>query len=129
MAYGWILATFFIGTILLLIGLTYFLYYYNLVNSCRNNPNYWCWIDWECPGESDPARQFPAQAVYGCDGTRPRDANYCVDAPPNTPGCICSFVTGDGEIPAGCTCEWNTSEFGSCGQKYCNAVNTENCNT
>jgi len=121
--------SFFIGIVLLLLALTYYLYTYNLVHGCRQYPNVWCWTDWECSGESEPARQYPAATFYGCDGTRPRDTSYCVDAPPGTPGCECSFASSpDGEMPPGCTCNWDTPMYGECGRLLCNGGDVQNCN-
>lgn len=126
--YGWILTFFAIGTILVLISLTYFLYYYNLTNGCQDYDNYWCWTDWQCAGESDPAKQYPAQTAYGCNGERVRNSDYCTNPPPNTPGCTCSYSAGDGDLPSGCTCLWDTSQFGTCGYELCSNVNPSGCN-
>ncbi len=119
---------FFVGVIYLLIALTYYLYNYNLLHSCRQYANIWCWTDWECSGESDPAYQYPAENFYGCNGTRPRNAEYCTGAPPNTPGCVCSFAAGtDGQLPPECTCEWDNSQYGQCGSQLCSGADVANC--
>lgn len=119
---------FFLGVVFLLGSLTYYLYTYNLLHSCRQYANIWCWTDWQCPNESDPAKQYPAESFYGCDSDRPRNLDYCKDAPPGTPGCTCSFASSpDGELPPGCTCEWDSSEYGSCGQRMCSGDSVVNC--
>ena len=123
---------FFIAGVLVLVALTWWMYYYNLMSSCYLHPNLVCWTDWTClkPGGGTSC---PAQELYGCTPGTTRDANYCSEggAGVGTTACSCKY-DGSNTPPTGCDCAWNTGgtwtqSGGTCGTKYCTGGNTDNC--
>jgi hypothetical protein len=119
---------FIIAVIILMAAVTYFLYYYNLRITCDQDPNYWCFNDWQCARESDPKKQFPAKTLYCNTG----DFNFCsILSNQALPACVCNLGrTSDGCLPDLCTCEWGssgTSPLGACGAGYCSAGNVQAC--
>lgn len=123
---------FIVAVIILMLAVTYFLYYYNLRITCDNEPNYWCFSDWQCGSKSnpepDPNKQFPAKYLYCNTG----DFDFC-SKPENAtlPACICNLKgSKDGCLPEACTCQWGSSgssPLGRCGHSYCSTGNVQAC--
>ena len=133
----WLIILLVVAVVVLLICLTFFLHYYNLSFECDSYPNYWCYKDWECFGETDEAKKFPAKEAYGCYDGVTRDEDFC-NQPENynTLGCRCKAgLNNDPDPTTGklrCFCSWNQGEnddLGNCGIKYCsNRPDLSNCN-
>lgn len=126
-----VVGIFIVVSVLLLLALTFCLYYYFQWHSCQNYPNYWCWTDWQCFNESQPDKQFPAQHVYSCQPGVVRDRNFC-NKPENANalGCRCNLARTGGTVPPECGCQWGqggTGNLGPCGSRFCSGGSVEHC--
>ena len=126
--------SFVIAGLLLIIALSYVLYWYNQKYSCESYANYWCFNDWTCYGESDDPSNFrykyPAKYLY-CGQTT--DPKFCQD-PLNKahPACSCNIgKEPNGCLPQACACVWNDPNsplnLGDCGSAYCSNGDTTKC--
>lgn len=117
----WILVAFFVSAIILLLSLTWWMYYRHTMTECYLDPNIWCWNDWVCLNGTSGGYTCPAQEVYNCRPGVDRDDSYCEPGGDGVGTLGCKCRTGD----ASCVCAWNgsgsawVSDGGTCGTKYC----------
>lgn len=102
----WIIIILVIGIVAIMAALTMYMYYYNLLHSCRIEPNIQCFTDYVCKNPIDPARTCPAQFLYGVGPGEKRQPGFC-DDPANydKPGCRCRKGS-DGQFLGNCNCEF-----------------------
>ena len=118
------MVAFLVAAIIMLLSLTWWIYYRHLMTQCYLEPNIWCWTDWVCLNNTPQGFTCPTQEVYNCKPGVLRDDNYCAPggAGEGTLGCNCN---ASGDSAQTCLCAWNgagsawVSDGGTCGTKYC----------
>lgn len=120
---------FVLSAVILGLAITYYIYWYYNKYSCDRYPNFWCFNDWRCNGETEPRYQYPAKYLYCGLGNK----DFCKDPVNKThPACACNIALQENNcLPAACTCQWSQGgsgmNLGECGLEYCGNGDTANC--
>lgn len=102
----WVMIIFVILAIVLMILVSWYLRLYKTFHDCDLNPEVWCWVDWYCEKNADPAVSITDQCSSG-DECTPLITEFFL--PNGSARSACKHTDDQvGCNSDGCSCVWDS---------------------